>query len=102
MTKRYQIALSSPLGERRGTLLLLLQEDDGAVTGTISLLNADNPVTGRRDGDTVYLTHHLRTLLNQLSCTTELHLSGDAVTGVTRVGNMAAMALRGTELPPEQ
>ena len=32
----------------------------------------------------------------------ELHLSGDAVTGVTRVGNMAAMALRGTELPPEQ
>ena len=100
MTKRYQIALSSPLGERRGTLLL--QEDDGVVTGTISLLNADNPVTGRRDGDTVYLTHHLRTLLNQLSCTTELHLSGDAVTGVTQVGNMAAMALRGTELPPEQ
>ena len=59
-------------------------------------------LNGLRDGDTIYLTHYLRTLLNQLSCTTELHLSGDAITGVTRVGNMAAMALRGTELPPEQ
>lgn len=100
MTTQYQITLDSPLGERCGTLQL--QELDGAISGALSLLNAENPVTGRRDGDTIYLTHQLRTILSQLPCTTELHIFGRLLSGTVHVGNWAAMELRGTELPLEQ
>lgn len=45
---RYHVIVESPLGERGGTLILY--ERGGAVTGTLSLLGVNNPVTGSREG----------------------------------------------------
>lgn len=93
MATRYSITVGSPLGERRGTLLL--ETLDGAVSGTLSLLNAENAVAGHREGDTLYLTHQLQTLLNQLACKTELRILGSAIDGVVRIGGVT-MPLHGT------
>ncbi len=93
MATRYSITVGSPLGERRG--MLLLETLDGAVTGTLSLLNTENAVTGHREGNTVYLTHQLQTLLNQLTCRTELRLLDGTVNGVVQIGGVT-MPLHGT------
>ena len=50
---RYHVIVESPLGERGGTLILY--ERGGAVTGTLSLLGVNNPVTGSREGETLTL-----------------------------------------------
>jgi len=93
MATRYSITVGSPLGERRGTLLL--ETLDGTVSGTLSLLNTENTVAGHREGDTVYLTHRLQTLLSPLACSTELRVLGDAIDGVVRTGGVT-MPLHGT------
>ena len=61
---RYQVFLDSPLGERRG--MLMLHEDGRNIIGTLSILDADNPVAGRRDGEVISLRHTLRTYVSAL------------------------------------
>ena len=79
MAEQYDILLESPLGERGGTLRWT--EQNGTVEGTLTLLGFENPVTGQREGQTLTLTHPLRTALSTLRCETRAELLGDALTG---------------------
>lgn len=79
MAEEYDIVLESPLGERFGALRWT--ERNGAVEGTLTLLGFENPVTGRREGRTLALTHPLRTVLSTLRCETQAELRGDGLTG---------------------
>ncbi len=77
---RYHVIVESPLGERGGTLILY--ERGGAVTGTLSLLGVNNPVTGSREGETLTLRHTLQTALNAFACETRLRDEGAVLRGV--------------------
>lgn len=79
MAEVYDIVLESPLGERAGRLCWT--EQNGAVEGTLSLLGFDNPVTGRREGQTLELTHPLRTALSTLRCETRAELLEERLSG---------------------
>ena len=92
---RYQVFLDSPLGERRG--MLMLHEDGRNIIGTLSILDADNPVAGRRDGEVISLRHTLRTYVSALECSTELHLEGSTLHGIVHAGSIL-MKLRGTAI----
>ena len=92
MAQRYDIILSSQLGERYGSLLL--EEDAGRVTGTISLLGFDNPASGKRSGQRLELVHELRTAVSTLQCRTELALCGGRLHGMVSSGH-GVMELRG-------
>lgn len=98
MTTRYRIVLDSPLGERRGTLTLM--EDGGRASGTLSMLGFDNPVTGVRQGDKLQLQYHLRTLISNLFCTTELSPADGTFCGTAQAGNIR-VKLRGTAVSEE-
>ena len=77
---RYHVIVESPLGERGGTLILY--ERGGAVTGTLSLLGVNNPVTGSREGETLTLRHTLQTALNAFAYETRLRDEGAVLRGV--------------------
>ena len=83
----YILVLESQLGPRRGCLRL--EERDGAVTGTLTLLGHDNAVHGRRTGThTVRLCHRLRTLVNDLACISELEIRQGRLSGTLRSGGL--------------
>lgn len=91
----YILVLESQLGPRRGCLRL--EERDGAVTGTLTLLGHDNAVHGRRTGThTVRLCHRLRTLVNDLACISDLEIRQGRLSGTLRSGG-AAMKLHGEQ-----
>ena len=94
MTEHYDILLESPLGERTGTLRFT--ERDGAVEGTLTLLGFENPVTGKREGQALTLTHPLRTVLSTLRCETRAELRGDSLSG-TVSSRWSRFRLRGTK-----
>ena len=98
MTLRYRIILESPMGERRGTLLL--RWDGSAISGTLSLLGFENPITGTLEGTTLHLSHRMRTLVSELDCITELHQSGGALCGTSKAGSVC-MPLRGVAVSAE-
>ena len=95
---RYQVILESPLGERRG--VLDLHGNGASVSGTLSLLGVDNPVSGSREGEMLLLRHTLHTSLNTLECTTQLREEDDALRGTVRVGGIN-MPLRGQKIQEE-
>ncbi len=95
VTEVYQVTLDSPMGLRTGTLRLIFS--GGQVEGTLTLLGFDNPVTGLRMGeDRIRLFHQLRSLMTELTCRSDLELTGGKLTGVadTDWGLMAWTGLR--------
>ena len=92
---RYHVIVKSPLGERGGTLILY--ERGGAVTGTLSLLGVNNPVTGSREGETLTLRHTLQTALNAFACETRLRDEGAVLRGVIHIG-VVHMPLQGQKI----
>lgn len=91
----YTLVLESQLGPRQGCLRM--EEQDGAVTGTLTLLGYDNAVQGRRTGcNTVRLWHHLRTLVSDLTCVSDLVMEHGKIIGTLRSGR-AAMKLHGEQ-----
>lgn len=80
MTQRYDIILDGQMGQRAGTLSWT--ETDGTVRGTFSLLGYENPIRGTRNGQTIAITHRLRTAVRTLDCETALELCGDTLSGV--------------------
>ena len=92
MTQKYEVVLDGQLGERFGTLTWT--EAGGDVTGCISLLGFSNPISGKREGQTLELTHKLKTAVSTLVCKTYAELCGDELTGVV-VSDYARMKLRG-------
>lgn len=77
---RYSVILESQLGPRTGTLRL--EDIDGALNGTLTLLGYENPVSGEWVGEhSLRLSHHLRTQVSELSCVSVFELEGDRITG---------------------
>ena len=82
MAHTYDIVLDGQLGQRFGTLIWT--ETDGNVSGRISLLGFDNPVSGKRDGRRLELVHKLRTALSTLDCETHVELRENELFGVVK------------------
>lgn len=85
MTHRYRITLHSPMGPREGELTLT-GEVNGAVTGILSVLGFQQPVSGRESSGHIQLQHRLRTAMQELVCVSLLELTGETITGVTHTG----------------
>ena len=85
MTHRYRITLHSPMGPREGELTLT-GEVNGAVTGILSVLGFQQPVSGRESSGHIQLQHRLRTAMQELDCVSLLELTGATITGVTHTG----------------
>lgn len=99
MPTKYEILLHTPLGERQGSLLL--QEENGHVSGTLSLMGFDNPVSGIcRDG-TVTLEHRLHTLVSDLECRTELRPAEGTIRSAVRTGTIRSQ-FRGSIISQEK
>ena len=85
MTHRYRITLHSPMGPREGELTLT-GEVNGAVTGILSVLGFQQPVSGRESSGHIQLQHRLRPAMQELDCVSLLELTGETITGVTHTG----------------
>ena len=85
MTHRYRITLHSPMGPREGELTLT-GEVNGAVTGILSVLGFQQPVSGRESSGHIQLQHRLRTAMQEPDCGSLLELAGETITGVTHTG----------------
>lgn len=82
----YRVVLESQVGPREGTLRL--EEQNGALTGTITLLGVENPVFGQWTGNRSFqISHHLRTKLSDLTCVSVFELDENGgLTGTLRNG----------------
>ena len=79
--KQYKMVLESQLGPREGTLRL--EEDNGLLKGTITLLGYENPVSGEWIGEhSIRLFHHLQTKITNLSCVSIFEIEGGTITGI--------------------
>ena len=79
--EQYRIVLESQLGPRKGTLQL--EDQNGTLTGTITLLGYENPVSGEWTGEhSIRLSHHLHTKISGLSCVSVFEMEGDTITGI--------------------
>lgn len=78
--EQYKIVLESQLGPRNGTLQF--EEQNGILTGIITLLGYENPVSGERTGkNSIRLSHNLHTQISDLSCVSVFEIDGDTITG---------------------
>ncbi len=82
MTQKYYVVLDAQLGQRFGTLVL--NETNGNISGSFSLLGFDNPVSGRYTNQGLELKHKLRTALSTLDCETHVELCDDELFGVVK------------------
>ncbi len=76
----YKIVLESQIGLREGTLAL--EDQNGFLKGTITLLGYENPVSGEWIGEhSIRLSHHLHTQISDLSCVSIFEMEGNEITG---------------------
>lgn len=68
MTHTYDVVLDGQLGQRFGQLRW--KENGSSVEGMFFLLGVQNPIRGRREGNTLVLTHELKTAVSTLSSQT--------------------------------
>ena len=80
MTHTYDVVLDGQLGQRFGQLRW--KENGSSVEGMFFLLGVQNPIRERREGNTLVLTHELKTAVSTLSCQTRAELSGSSLTGI--------------------
>ena len=92
MTHAYDVVLDGQLGQRFGQLRW--KENGKSVEGMFFLLGVQNPIRGRREGNTLVLTHKLKTAVSTLSCQTRAELSGISLVGivVTKSGSFVLAA----------
>jgi len=101
MKRRYQLTLYSQMGLREG-YLLLHQDGDGSVWGTLSLAGYENPVHGTWDKEGVLtLTHGLRTAVGDHACRSVLRLEGEELRGTAELDE-CRMKWRGVALTEKQ
>lgn len=89
MTNRYHITLHSPLGPRDGMLLLVTEGHQ--VTGSLMLLNFEQPVRGTLTDDRrICLRHNLRTAISDIACESTLEIDQGVLEGTlcSSWGNM--------------
>ena len=92
MMQTYDVVLDGQLGERFGTLTWT--QTGNEITGSLFLLGCSNPICGTRNGQTLELTHELRTAVSLLRCRTHAKLCGEELSGVVE-SDSARMKLRG-------
>lgn len=81
----YRLLLKSQLGPREGTLQL--EGDHGAITGTLTLLDHDNPVSGEWTSDHSFrLSHHIQTAVSDLVCISQFEVTEDRLSGTVQTG----------------
>lgn len=80
MTQQYDIVLNGQLGERYGTLIW--EEQESTVSGILSLLGFENPVSGKRTENRLELIHDLRTVVSTIACHSVLDLRDDNLCGM--------------------
>lgn len=82
--EEYRIVLESQLGLREGTLRWN-EENQGTVTGTITLLGVENAASGEWIGEhSLRLSHHLRTRVSDLECVSVFDLKDGKLSGTLR------------------
>ena len=82
--KSYRIVLESQLGPRVGTLQLV-EGNEGAVAGSITLLGVENAALVEWIGaHSLRLSHHLRTQVSDPDCISVFELDGDKISGTLR------------------
>lgn len=83
--EQYKIVLESQLGPREG--ILQLEDQNGVLTGTITLLGYENPVSGERTGEhSIRISHHLHTKISDLCCVSVFETEGEKITGILHNG----------------
>ena len=83
--EQYRIVLESQLGPRKG--ILQLEDQNGILKGTITLLGYENPVSGEWTGEhSIRLSHHLYTQISAFSCVSVFEMDGDTITGTLQNG----------------
>lgn len=96
----YKLLLKSQLGLREGTLYL--NSGHGAITGTLTLLGYENPVSGEWTGDHSFrLSHHLQTAVSDLVCVSEFEVTGGQLSGTMQTGP-AVMRWIGEKIPAKK
>lgn len=96
----YRLLLKSQLGPREGTLRL--ETDHGAITGTLTLLGHENPVSGEWTGEHSFrLSHHLQTAISDLVCLSQFTVTEDGLTGTVQTGR-AVMQWDGGRISEEK
>lgn len=79
--EQYKIVLESQLGPREG--ILRLEDRNGLLKGTITLLGYENPVSGEWTGEhSIRLSHLLHTQISNLSCVSIFEIEGGTITGI--------------------
>lgn len=86
MQMKYRIFLNSQLGVREGELVLNIEQ--GEITGTLLLLGFKNSVNGKCIGQTYYLQHKLHTLTRELCCSTVFEINEDKLFGIVETENI--------------
>ena len=85
MRQEYYITLHSQLGPRDGTLSIAA--NGSLLSGTLTLLGFENPVTGRMEGDgTVILSHPLQTAIDSYPCRSVFSSWGATLQGIVYLG----------------
>lgn len=83
--EQYKIVLESQLGPREGTLQM--EDQNGILKGTITLLGYENSVLGEWTGEhSIRLSHHLQTKISNLSCVSVFKIERDTITGILKNG----------------
>lgn len=80
--EEYRLILESQLGPRVGRLRVENGKKTGTVTGTLTLLGYDNPVTGEWISmHSFRISHHLHTIVSDLSCVSVFEMEGNKISG---------------------
>lgn len=96
----YKLLLKSQLGPREGTLRL--EADHGVLTGTLTLLGHENPVSGEwTSAHSFRLSHHLQTAVSDLVCVSEFEVTQGQLTGTVQAGR-TVMLWSGEKIPEEK
>ena len=78
--EQYKIVLESQLGPREG--MLQLEDRNGILKGTITLLGYENPVSGEWTGEhSIRLSHYLHTQISDLFYVSIFEMDGDTIIG---------------------
>ena len=93
----YKLLLKSQLGPREG--ILQLEADHVAITGTLTMLGHENPVSGEWTSTHSFrLSHYLQTAVSNLVCVSEFEVTEGQLSGTMQTGH-TIMLWNGEKIP---
>lgn len=92
----YQVKLRTPLGVKKGELVL--QSQDHVLTGRMTVMGKENGIgPGTTDGDSFQFEGKIKTAVGELAYVCSGIVNGDALTGTAKT-KKGDMALSGTRM----